>query len=148
MRLIFTRGDGLANRLIRAFEGGDWDHVGIIDGDHVIEATASHGVRRRLLASLQADRPVHEIVNVPGIPGQEGMALQWARKQVGKPYDWGGVVGFLFWRGSWAATGSWYCSELGALTLALSGRQVAGQHRRVGVRMLYALAHAWACAAG
>jgi uncharacterized protein YycO len=142
MKLIFTRSPSFAGHLIRAFEGGDWDHVGIVDDEHVIEATVWHGVRRRTLASMRAGTR-HELVEVACDPRLESAALAWARGQVGKPYDFGAVVGFLFWRSTWARQGAWYCSEAAAYFAVLCGLTLAGNHRRIGVRLMHALSHAW-----
>lgn len=143
MQLIFTRSRSPFGALIRAFEGGQWDHVAVVDGDNVIEATALHGVRHRPRADLLADRPQHQVVHVD-LP-DERAALKFARSQVGKPYDWTAILGFLLWR-DWSKTRRWYCSELAAQACAAGGLAVAGRQPRVGVRLMHAVASGWALA--
>ena len=43
-----------------------------------------------------------------------------ARSQVGRPYDWAGVLGVALHR-DWRATDSWFCSELIAWAFAEAG---------------------------
>lgn len=40
-----------------------------------------------------------------------GAARRWLRQQIGKPYDWTAIIGFVF-RSDWQATDSWFCSEV------------------------------------
>lgn len=134
MKVIYVAGDGLIGAAIRAVEGGRWSHVGIIDGDHVIEAVWSEGVRIRKLSSLIADRPIHEILEVP-LPDEE-KAILWARSQIGKPYDFGGVLGLGFNR-NWSDDRRWYCSELAGGAALQGGRTPPAEEHRLGVKKGY-----------
>lgn len=134
MKLIYLTGRGPLSTIIRHIDGGRWSHVGIIDGDHVIEAVWTDGVRYRRLDSLMEDRPEHEILDVT-LPN-EAEALQWVRQQIGKPYDFTGVIGLGFGR-NWQESSRWYCSEL-AVTAAVKGGLAAPVNvRRIGVEKSY-----------
>lgn len=96
-----------------------WSHCAIIDGDYVLEASATHGVHRRLLSDLIADSSKWEIVEIP-TPDPDAV-LRAAYSQLGKPYDWFGVLGIGFKR-KWQSNGAWFCSEFVAGAFNLAGQ--------------------------
>lgn len=49
--------------------------------------------------------------------------LAAARSQVGRPYDWAGVLGVALHR-DWREADSWFCSELIAWAFAQAGRPI------------------------
>lgn len=51
----------------------------------------------------------------------ESAAFAFAKQQLGKPYDWGGVFGFMAPNRNWQQDDKWFCSELVAAT-ALAGK--------------------------
>ena len=134
MKVIYVAGEGLVGATIRAFERGQWSHVGVIDGDHVIEAVWNDGVRYRQLDSLLLARPEHEILTID-LPNEAG-AIDWLRSQIGKPYDWTGVLGLGFNR-NWQEESRWYCSELTASAAIKGGRPAPVNLRRLGVKASY-----------
>lgn len=83
----------------------------------MIEAAAFHGVRVRPLADLLAASSKHRIVEMPGDPYK---VITAARSQIGKPYDWLGVLGIGLHR-NWQADDSWFCSELVAWAFEAAG---------------------------
>lgn len=109
VRVVFTRRHTLGSVLLRAALWSAWSHCALIDGDEVIEAAAFHGVRARPLAELLAESSEHEIVEVPA--RQPEAVIAAARSQIGKPYDWLGVVGIGL-RRRWQDADRWFCSEL------------------------------------
>lgn len=134
MKLIYIAGEGLLGDAIRAIEGGRWSHVGLIDGDHVIEAVWTDGVRFRRLDSLLESRPEHEILTIE-LPMEEA-ALEWIRSQISKPYDFGGAIGLGFNR-NWQSDLRWYCSELVAAAAVKGGRLAPLGIRKMGVKDSY-----------
>ncbi len=116
--LVFSRKHHIGSLLLRAFLWSEWSHVAIVDGEDVIEAATGAGVRRRPLADLLAESSQYEIVDVPALSPASVIAA--ARTQIGKPYDWPGVLGIGF-RRRWQDDDSWFCSELVAWAFHTSG---------------------------
>jgi hypothetical protein len=108
LHLVFTAGEGITGAVIRALTWSPVAHVGgLIDNTWVLDATPTSGVA------------LH-----PGIAGQvvgafsiacparvERRAVGWACRQVGKPYDWTAIAGFVG-RQDWHDPGAWFCMEL------------------------------------
>lgn len=121
MRLIFTRQHSIGSLLIRFFTWSRWSHVAILEDDSmVIDSTFLHGgVRRRPLAELLAQASRHQMLdlNVPN----EAAALDFARAQIGRPYDWTAVLGILFRAPGWALPDRWFCSELAEAVVLAGG---------------------------
>ena len=140
-RLIFTRAaNPVADLAIRAFEGGSAGHVGIaLDEGGVIHATFRHGVHAQTMAEFLADRIV--VQEIPVFLPNQPAADAWLRAQLGKPYDWTGILGFLFWR-DWQDDDAWWCSEAAAAWMLQGGASLAGRHKRIGVRLLQEIAYA------
>lgn len=104
--------------LIRAGSWSRWSHVALVDGDHLIEAVAIHGVVRTPLAMRQAHDPSWRISALPCRDPQAVIAS--AQSQLGKPYDYTGVLGIGLHR-EWQQDDSWFCSELVAWSFAQAG---------------------------
>lgn len=142
VRLLFTRRHALGSLFLRTALWSSWSHVAIIDGDEVIEATGS-GVRVWPLRHAIADASEHEIVAVPCTVPDGVIAA--ARSQIGKPYDWGGVLGIGF-RRRWQDEGRWFCSELVAWAFHHAGVPIVRvQAWRITPRDLYLPAYSQAC---
>lgn len=109
MKLIFVRNNKPFSWLIRVFTWSRWSHVGIVDGDNVIEATATHGVVITPLHDFVARYNDHSFADV--VVEYEEAALERAYCEVGKKYDFTAIVGILF-RSGWNDDDSWFCSEL------------------------------------
>jgi uncharacterized protein YycO len=140
-RLIFTRAaNPAADILIRAFEGGSAGHVGIaMDEGGVIHATLRDGVHAQSMAEFLRDRIV--VQEIPVFLPNQPAADAWLRAQLGKPYDWTGILGFLFWR-DWQDDAAWWCSEAGAGWFLAGGASFASRHSRIGVRLFQEIAYA------
>lgn len=130
MQAIFCRRRNLGSLLLRFATWSSWSHVGIVTPDQtVIEAAAFHGVVERPLDEFIAgvSRYSVRIIDVP----DEAAAIEWARSQVGKGYDWAGVIG-LGLRREWDQPQAWFCSELLEAAAAAGGRRrFVHQARRV-----------------
>lgn len=110
IRLLFcTNPRNPLSWAIRAGCWSKWSHVGIIDGEDVIEAVALKGVVRTKLADRQANDPRWQIVELPCSDPQAVIAA--ASSQIGKPYDYTAVLGLGLHR-VWKDADSWFCSEL------------------------------------
>lgn len=135
LKAIYVNSQDWFATLVTTVEKGQWSHVGIIDGDRVIEATFADGVRSRTLASLMRDRPLHCIVEID-VPNEQ-RGIEFARAQIGKPYDYAGVLGLGFNR-NWEESSRWYCDELWMSTMAAAGI-VFPTMRMIGVRKSFEL---------
>ncbi|HZH44263.1 MAG TPA: YiiX/YebB-like N1pC/P60 family cysteine hydrolase [Lysobacter sp.] len=116
--VVFTRRHAPGSILLRTFLWSEWSHVALIDGDEIVEAAAGQGVRVRPLADLLAEASEYEVIAVPARSPRAVLAA--ARSQVGKPYDWRGVLG-IGARRRWQDTDAWFCSELVAWAFARGG---------------------------
>ena len=116
--------------MIRAGSWSKWSHVAIVDGDDVIEAIALDGVVRTPLATRKAKDTAWQIVTLPC--ADRLAIINAATSQLGKPYDYTGVLGIGFHR-NWQETGHWFCSELVAWAFQQGGTPLfrEGASRRV-----------------
>lgn len=96
-------------------------HCLIEDGDYCIEASMLHGTRRVLKSEALKGAEVVAVVKYE-VPDAEA-GLEFARNQVGKPYDFKGAFGLALspYR-DWAEPDCWFCFELAAATLEKAGR--------------------------
>lgn len=126
--VVFTRRHHIGSVLLRAALWSAWSHCALVDGDQVIEAAAGAGVRVRPLADMLRESSAHEIVLIPA--DDPAAVIAAARSQIGKPYDWAGVIGIGF-RRNWHDASRWFCSELVAWSFAEAGspRFRIGAHR-------------------
>lgn len=113
-------------------------HSMIIDGSYAIEANMLHGVRRVRLSdaldgSVEVERISYLVADADG-------GIEWARSQVGKPYDWAGAFGLaLAPDRSWQEDSDWDCFEFCAATLAKAGRELFTDHAHITGSMLMAI---------
>ena len=134
MEVLFSTTNKLSSLAIRAFEGGSASHCAIaISEDSIIDSTFKYGVSQRTRNDWIKGKILVDSIKL-SIPNEEN-AINFAKSQLGKPYDFTALVGFLFWR-SWQDTGSWYCSELVTASLLAGGLTLADRHKRIPVRLL------------
>lgn len=138
VRLLFSTSSHPGSALIRAFTWSNWSHVGLIDGDQVIEAVAPHGVRRVPLALAIEHAHRSAVVSLPC--SDPGRIIGAAASQIGKPYDWTAVLGLGLHR-DWQETDAWFCSELVAWAFTRAGESLfrAEVLRRVTPQHLWML---------
>ncbi|MDE1905014.1 MAG: hypothetical protein KGH75_01005 [Rhodospirillales bacterium] len=115
--LRFSGGEGWEGAIVRWWTWSWAGHVGIDLGDgRVIDATPGPGVAVRAVAAGRGDR----MFGVRCSERTAARVVAWARAQVGKPYDWGGVLAFLA-RRDWHDPRAWFCSELVAAAFEEAG---------------------------
>lgn len=134
VQLMFSTTRSPFSALIRAVTWSRWSHVALVDGQYVIEAAALEGVRQALTRDVIKRSAQHCLVDIPA--RNPGAVIEAARSQLGKPYDWRGIVGLGMHR-NWQEEDSWFCSELVAWAAAEAGetwfrpealRRVTPQH--------------------
>lgn len=118
--VVFTRRRRVGSAVLRAWMHSRFSHCAILDPatNTIIEAAAWHGVQERPLDDLLSESSHHELIQIPCRDPQHVLAM--ARSQIGKPYDWKGILGFWL-RRSWHADNAFVCSELIAWALAAAG---------------------------
>lgn len=123
--IVFTRRRRPGSVLIRAWMHSRFSHCGLVDPmtNTVIEAVG-HGVRERDLEEMVAEASHHEFVQIPC--RDSAVILAAARAQIGKPYDWRGILGFWL-RRDWQSDKAFICSELIAWAFASTGQPLFRQ---------------------
>ena len=119
VRLLFTRRRHPGSALIRVTTWSAWSHVDLIDDQSVLGAVAFHGVERELLATRLANASRAAVMTIPCADAQAVIAA--AESQIGKPYDWLGVLGIGLHR-DWQEPDRWFCSEMAAWAFHEAGR--------------------------
>jgi uncharacterized protein YycO len=122
MRVIFSRRNSIGTPFIRFVTWSAWSHCALIDEDTqtVIQAIAFEGVVEEPLAGAIKIATKYEIVDI-SVP-DPAAALAWARSQLGKAYDYLGVLGIGLHR-EWNAEDKWWCSEFVEAALSAGGRR-------------------------
>jgi len=120
-KLLFFKGISFVSKTIRLFTWGEYSHVGVLtDNDRLIEAWHLGGVIENFLS--QAPHTKGTVVDVYRILSDydEKVFLSELRAEVGKGYDYYGIVNFIRRKDSnnW---NRWFCSELVHAKLARAG---------------------------
>lgn len=128
--LEFSYRGGMAGRLVRATTWSWASHVDFVLPDgRLLGAVPGGGVSRRDWApAVRAERYAADC---------HPLVLDIALDQLGKPYDWLGVLGVGLHH-DWRSTGRWFCSELVAWAFAKAGKPllIADQIDRITPRDL------------
>lgn len=117
--LLFTRTRTLHSLAVRLFTGSPWSHVEFIDGTNVIGALPG-GVAVDSLRKRLAEVSAYQIVRVPC--AEPLRVLTACYSQLGKPYDFLGILGLVTRRRRWQKASSWFCSELVSWCFAAVGQ--------------------------
>lgn len=99
--------------LIRKFTWSDFSHVDFVLPDgQLLGARGDGGVQ------IRRPEPFHRAarftVDAPCY------VLDHAKSQIGKPYDWGAIMGFVV-KHDWQDKNAWFCSELVAWSFQAAG---------------------------
>lgn len=129
LRLIFSRKHHVGSMLVRLGTWSQWGHCGIVtdywNEARVIEATAMYGVIERPLHEFLEETSEYAFKEVE-VPNAEA-GIEWARSQLGKSYDWTGVIGMPFHR-EWGHDDKWFCSEFCETAIYKAGRKRFSSH--------------------
>ena len=143
MKILLHSGPGLISRLIKWQTRSEWNHASLLfDDDCVIEAREFRGVRkihvediRQAVARTRGLRVSVYGFREPLTESQKICARIFADEQIGLPYDYTDIIGFLSRRRQ-QENAAWFCSEL-----------VASTCRRIGVP-LFRDTESWEVAPG
>lgn len=118
MRWRIQQGKGLVSAGIGWFGGGGYSHIDVFTPAGFLRGSRSD-IHLGIPAGYQ-DRPEnyddgnilrYTIFTLDVTPAQEAMYWEFSNRQLGKPYDKRGILGFTFGRRDWREPDSWYCSE-------------------------------------
>lgn len=126
VQIFYSRSNDIVSNLIRLFTWSEYSHVGfVLPGGNLILDTmfSTGGVEIRSMAELKAQATDVFIITYPHLSEK---ALDIARTQVGKPYDWTAICGIPF-RRNWQEDDSWFCSELVAWSCEQAGTPMVNQ---------------------
>lgn len=140
VELLFTRRRHPGSALIRALTWSAFSHVELIVGNEVIGAQAPEGVVRSARC-YRLERASRAAIMRIAHPHPERVQ-ELVESQLGKPYDWAGVVG-LGLRRRWQDADCWFCSELIAWAFEASGHPLfrAAAAHRITPQHLWLLPH-------
>lgn len=117
-KILLFRGRGFISWLIRWQTRSEYSHAALMlpDGS-IIEAWMTKGVRQHWLKDwIDVD-----VFSVHGMtPEQWARAINYARAQIGKKYDWLAVIRFLS-RFRQPPNDRWFCSELVFQAIEIAG---------------------------
>lgn len=106
--LRFSRGTGIAGWIVRTATWDEFGHVGFkLNDGTVLDATPERGVA----IHQDTDLPGTEYWKIVAPSKTVDAAVEWAKLQVGKPYDWEAIWGMGL-RRDWHKDDKWFCSEL------------------------------------
>lgn len=120
----FSAGNDPISWAIQARTACKWSHCDLLLPDGSLLGSLPGG-------GVQARSRIHgetrfAICEVPVVEG-----ASWAESQIGKPYDWGAVLGLaspLPIRRNWADPHFFFCSELAFLSIAHAGLNLLQPH--------------------
>lgn len=110
MKIIYSTGPHIGSRLLRLALFSEWSHCGIVmeGGLTVIEASSKYGVVETPIEKFT--RYGQWAIQDCPVP-DEAAGYAAAREQLGKGYDWLGLLGLALVR-EWQNDDDWFCSEL------------------------------------
>lgn len=121
VKLIFSADTSMASRVVRIATFSWCSHVSIICPDNtVIESIPSAGVVKTPYKTRINQSSRFEIYQVDA---DEQKTIAYAESQLGKPYDWAGILGWGL-RRDWQEDDAWFCNELVAKSLLEAGTPV------------------------
>jgi hypothetical protein len=118
----FTGLGWLFGRLVCAWTGSPWCHVGVSLHGIYYEADPFQGV-------VGGEVPDEACCIRVWTVHDRSIAERWINRQLGKAYDWPGILGFVIGRSESGRRdrGHWFCSELATVILRKFGVEVCGE---------------------
>lgn len=109
IRIRLIRDPGIISAAICWWTWGRWSHVEIDNGTGWLGARINGGVQVR---SYNYCTPVAEEIRTLSVTAdQNQMFFQFARGEIGKPYDWLAIVGIILRLPLARSPYRWFCSE-------------------------------------
>lgn len=118
VHLIASKGISLTSRAIRFRQWGfPYTHIALVadladrDNPTVIEAWWN-GVRKGKFSEVHTPGTEFSVYSVEVTEKQKEKIFNFAESQIGKPYDWWGILGFILFNPNIEKKNRWFCSEL------------------------------------
>lgn len=114
IRIAQYKGKSLTSKLIKFVTWGKYSHTAImLEDDLIVEAWQGSNSVRIIKSLSDGHKPGTEvdIYSVRMGKNQEKIFRKFVLDQVGVPYDYWGIHGFL-WRKNRQNPNNWFCSEL------------------------------------
>lgn len=139
IRVIFRRNHTLGSILLRVAMWSKWAHCGVIYQDTVIEASALYGgVVQTPYDEFIKNSSKYEIVDFIVKDAVADRVISNMLSQLGKKYDWSGILGIAFRKRNWHDKEKWSCAEFVAWAFEKAGRAlVRGDSWRVNPQQIY-----------
>ena len=120
MKVFFlaSKGISLTSRLIRWWQWGfPFTHVAFVvdlkdKNDPVVIEAWWNGVRQGKFSEVHTPRTEFAIYSVQVTEEQKEKIEEFLHRQLGKPYDWLGILGFPLRNWKLESKNKWFCSEL------------------------------------
>lgn len=110
--LIFINSDHIGSKLVQWWTNSIFDHVEICIGDRkVIGAKPKGGVQIRDISTLESGKWCLTRPAITLLDNQQEDIVNFLKSQVGKKYDWMGIMGFPMNRNI-DNPNRWFCSEI------------------------------------
>lgn len=141
VKVMFSRKRLPVSLLIRLVTWSSFSHCEILDGNELIGADMIHGV---MVTPLDQRLRASSYVSVVDFPCEDPDAvIKAARSQLGKGYDFLGLLGLITHQRRWQSTENWFCSELVAWSFSAAGQPVFRDDMvaRITPQNLWILAH-------
>jgi len=126
MQLAFYEGGTKYDYLVKARTWSDITHVALLytgDGGQQtkFEAMPFKGVRE--VSWLQFPRPyIMHTYDIQGMTDDQARkAAAWATEQLGRQYDYWGILGYTIWLGRLQHKKRWFCSEYAETAIRYAG---------------------------
>lgn len=133
LQLALYHTSGLFDDFIRMDEANQYTHAAfLVDGQRFLECYPGKGVQWRDLRA--EDGPHFDLFNLDGMtPEMEAATLSAAVSQLGKPYDWPGIIDFLMDRSD-DTEATFFCSKYCFWALLMGGFALLARIRMGRVR--------------
>lgn len=119
--LQFSTERAIDSAIIRFLTWSDISHVDIVEPvtGQLLGARLHGGVQLRPVDYSSFHKVIRAEIELPNLAAEQAV-LSAARSQIGKPYDWTGILNFGFQR-NWREEDSWFCSEFVAWSFEKAG---------------------------
>lgn len=122
VKIFFADSDAIGAKLIKLGTWSNISHTGFLLPDNTVidSRFGNGGVTHYSFEELCQHYPRVMVYEVDAVPD---LAYDFARKQLGKKYDWTAICGFITHR-NWQEDDAWFCSELVAYSCNQTGYQI------------------------
>lgn len=131
MQVLLVRAHSVGSFAIRARLWENWSHAAVVlpNGEVIDSTFKAGGVRLRKLSDVMDHASAAKVITL-NVPNEE-RALSFLHQQLGKPYDWRAILGWITSDRDWADDSAWFCFELVAAAAKAGGLDKWSDLKRV-----------------